>query len=295
MTRRLVLVFIAPLALAACASPRGARPTQPVPPAAAKPAGTHAETPAPVPPPSAEKQADAPPTPATKALPLDELNARWGELLAAAVGVRTGLVDYDALEKRSDKLGAFIAALQPARVFDDERQKLAFLINAYNAVVAAAVIRRHPKSLALEAGFFDRDTVTILDHKVTLDDLRDRLIRPMRDPRVHAALVAGALGSPPLRAEPYTGPRLDAQLNDQSRRLLASRRHTGVIGNAVLLSPLFRRFAADFDVRPYDGVAGFVRRFGDANPLLAALLIREPKPSIEYQDYNWALNSVGSE
>jgi hypothetical protein len=244
------------------------------------------------PPPDAQKPPEDP-LPAVD-LSLDALNQRWAELLAASVN-RQGLVDYLAMAQGSEKLKEFVAGLAPTRVFENDRQKLAFLINGYNGCVVYNVLKRHAKSVGREVGFFDRDLFTLLGKRTTLDDLRDKLIRPMNDPRAHMALVAAAVGSPPMRPEPYLGEKLDAQLDDQSRRVMASRRLTAVVGRTLFVPALFQKFAADFKAMPYGDAPGFIRKYSSANPAFVKVFQEEPTPLVEYQAFNWALNSSADE
>ena len=68
------------------------------------------------------------------------------------------------------------------------------------------------------------------------------------DPRVHFALVQGAVGSPPLQQRAYRSDSLDLQLDRAVRASLASPRHWNpVVGvHAVQISRIFFRYAADF-------------------------------------------------
>ena len=138
---------------------------------------------------------------------------------------------------------------------------------------------------------FTTNRAPVLGKPVTLDELRDQMIRPLDDPRVHAALCNGALGSAPLRAEAYTVDRLDGQLNDQARRFIGSPAHNAALGDALLLSPIFQWFAPDFDGPPFHGPLGFLRLYADEDTAIAHLLARQKLPPIEYMDFNWALNS----
>jgi hypothetical protein len=84
---------------------------------------------------------------------------------------------------------------------------------------------------------------------ITLDDLEHKILRPeFKDPRVHAALVCAGMSCPPLRAEPYRGETIDAQLDDAMRSWLNDPKANRVDAGArkVYLSKIFRWFAEDF-------------------------------------------------
>lgn len=114
------------------------------------------------------------------------------------------------------------------------------------------------------------------------------------------ALVCAAHGCPPLRNEPYAADRLDSQLNDQTKRILANPEKFRIDRNknSVYLCGIFKWFGEDFarkfktehfeqapaDVRP---VLEFVSRF--VGPQHADYL-KTGTYGIEYLDYDWSLN-----
>lgn len=212
-------------------------------------------------------------------------------MLRDCVSPRDGLVDYVAAGRHRASLTKLIKALAAPRSFASPKQRLAVLLNAYNVLVIVDVLDRGVTAgVADHPGFFDRDRFNVLGESVTLDVLRDQMIRPLGDPRVHVALVGGAMGFPPLRGEPYTAAALDRQLDDQARRFVGDRVHNGRIGSMLLLSPLFREFAADFAAGPDRGVPGFLRRYADPRSPIGQLLRQPGEPAIGYQAFNWALN-----
>jgi hypothetical protein len=58
----------------------------------------------------------------------------------------------------------------------------------------------------------------------TLYEIEHEILRPMGEPRIHAAIVCASLSCPPLRREPYRAAELEAQLEDNVRRWLADPR-----------------------------------------------------------------------
>ena len=55
---------------------------------------------------------------------------------------------------------------------------------------------------------------TIGGRDVSLDDIEHGIVRPLGDPRAHAAVICASLSCPPLRREPWDAARLSAQLDD---------------------------------------------------------------------------------
>lgn len=104
------------------------------------------------------------------------------------------------------------------------------------------------------------------------------------------------MSCPTLRPEPYRGAAVDAQLDDQMRRLLAG-------GAAVLdredrlisLSRIFLWYGSDF-VRPHRMPSllpvARSRILGALRPWLQpeeAKWVEVNRPRVEFQDYDWGL------
>jgi len=127
-----------------------------------------------------------------------------------------GMVNYWGLQAGQSALDEIIEAMQKVSLDEfaawPESERLAFLINAYNARVLQIISRqRHvlfrtnrwfQKGLSVRRydGFFDEIPVRLLGRDRTLDSLEDELRRYYSEPGVHMALVKGARGSPPLRS-----------------------------------------------------------------------------------------------
>jgi hypothetical protein len=93
------------------------------------------------------------------------------------------------------------------------------------------------------------------------------------------------MGCPPLREEPYAGDRLDAQLEDQARRFLAtaSKNRLDLPRRTLYLSLIFKWYAKDFAAER-GSVAAFVLPYLKAGGQAGDL-------KIAYTDYEWSLNA----
>jgi hypothetical protein len=221
-------------------------------------------------------------------------HAPWNALLGAAVRPADGRVDYTRM-KADPRLSAYVAALA---AFDPEglsgrNEKLAFWINAYNALAVQGVTAHWPglKSVADVApdfGFFKARSHTVGGRLLSLDTIEHEIIRKQfAEPRIHAALNCASVSCPPLRNEAYVADRLDAQLDAQFRAFVRDpgRNRIDVASGAVALSSLFDWFKADFG-----GVAGYIGRYLDA-PAAAAVSEAEKAGRLTYLPYDWALNA----
>ncbi len=202
--------------------------------------------------------------------------------------VADGLVDYRALRAAPEELDAYLdrlAAVDEAafRAWPP-RDRMAFLFNLYNAATLRLVLDHYPVGSLRDTGSFlrgpwDRPVVRLFGKRITLDDLEHGILRRRYDePRLHMALVCAAKGCPPLRAEAYTGGRLDEQLDEQARVYLASPAGLRIdrARGEARVSALFKWYGRDFP-----SVRAFVERYSGQR--LEGLALR-------YLDYDWSLN-----
>ena len=220
--------------------------------------------------------------------------------------VADGWVNYSALKAAPQPLNAYLDALAavPEAEFKTwaEKQRLAFLINLYNAATLKLIVDHYPvASIKKIGGFFNfgglgdgpwaQKVVRLFGEVTTLDHVEHEIIRKeYAEARVHFALVCAARGCPPLRAEAWTADRLEAQLDEQGRIFLGQAVKNRVEANArtLYLSPIFKWFAGDFEA-----AAGSVEKF--VTPFLpeaARGALATGGFKISYTDYDWSLNDV---
>jgi hypothetical protein len=201
--------------------------------------------------------------------------------------VKDGRVDYSGLAKKGrDDLDRYLRAVAEAKLPGERSARIAFWIDAYNALILRAVIAHgRPRSVLDVDGFFDAEEHRVAGRTVTLDALEKKLLNPYaEDPRTHFVLVCGAVGCPILESTPYAGTNVDARMERATRRYLASAFGARTEGETLLLSKIFDWYAADF---------------GGASGVLAFVLPRLPdetrarlpaNPEVRFFDYNWTLN-----
>lgn len=217
-------------------------------------------------------------------------------------------VRYAALQKERGGLDAYVSALGKVAANDFDRwgrhEQIAYLVNAYNAIVIKQVIDNYPIKRSLNpaallrpansvwqiGGFFSELKQRVAGRDLTLDEIEHKWLRErLKEPRIHAALVCAARSCPPLRNEAYTADRLDMQLDDQMRRFLldASKNKFDRKRNTVQLSEIFKWFGADFE--PQGGVLAFAARYLSAED---AAWLKAAKPKLSFIDYDWSLNEA---
>jgi hypothetical protein len=111
---------------------------------------------------------------------------------------------------------------------------------------------------------------------------------PGLDPRLHFAIVCGAIGCPPLWPEPLTPQELNLTLDRMTRNALKSQSHLWVEGTTIHVSRIFDWYEADFGGKR--GVRAFVGEYGP--PAAKQLLIENPKATIAPDiEWDWSLNA----
>ncbi|HGY90992.1 MAG TPA: DUF547 domain-containing protein [Planctomycetes bacterium] len=204
-----------------------------------------------------------------------------------------GWVDYKGLGRESKRLHAYLASLAQApfeKLGRDE--KLAFLINAYNASTLKLILE-HPGIKSIrdipDADRWNAKRWHLLGKTLSLNQIEHEEIRPhFAEPRVHFALVCAAVGCPPLRAEAYVGKQLEKQLQDQSRYVHTHPRWYRLKGRVLSLTKLYDWYESDFK-QAAGSVLAFVAR---QSPAVKDLLAKKAKLAIKWLPYDWKLNSV---
>lgn len=228
-------------------------------------------------------------------------HADFNAVLAAHV--RDGLVDYEAVgqDPRFEAYLAKLAAFDPKTLGRDEQ--LAFWINAYNAYTLKLIlkhdekesIRNINKTLFVKAyGPWKEKLAVVGGTAYGLDFIEQDIIRPTyKEPRIHFALVCAAMGCPPLRAEAYTGAKLEQQLQDQGHKFLRespAKNRVDVAAKRVFLSQVFkfRNYKQDFGGTDAS-IGRFVAQWYPAGP--ERELLESGAFKVTYTDYDWSLNS----
>ncbi len=216
-----------------------------------------------------------------------------------------GNVDYARLKARADSVLApylrQLATTDPSSLGRDAR--LAFWINAYNAYTLKLIVEHYPvqniwaitpgpaepkddSPFALEVG-------SVADTVRTLDEIEHEIIRERFDePRIHVALVCAAASCPRLRREAYTGPRLDAQLDDQARTFFHDDRKNRIPAGdgQIEVNRILKWYGQDVGDSP-DALQRFIAPYFEG-PVRDRL--SRAAYDVEFLPYDWALNDQRS-
>jgi len=232
-------------------------------------------------------------------------NSDWAAFLSAVV-TPDGYVRWDMVQSNDNGVRrllmnyiGLINAVSPDNhpdLFPSSKDRLAYWLNACNAMCIYAVIKNsYPPNVyttSWPGSMFSQDQYTFGGDSMTLNQVVQKPLESFDDPRIFFALNFCAASCAPLRAVPFDGAILDAQLEDQGQRYLSDPRAAIRDGDAVKLNDLLAK------MHEYDFLAGFKRTFGVApTGLLQALqpYVQSDSPivgatSVEDLGFDWRLN-----
>jgi hypothetical protein len=218
-----------------------------------------------------------------------------------------GKVDYKNLKIDRQKLDRFNTALGEVSPNTyqawSEQEKIAFLINAYNSLTLASIINNYPTtSIRNIFGVWDRQKFRVVQEEMTLDQIEHQILRKQfNEPRIHVALVCAAQSCPPLRNEPYTGEKFEAQLEEEARKFLTNPANFRIDQEAgkVYVSSIFKWFGEDFQ-KSYGKSENFVGLNAKETAYLNFIAqyltpaqqtyLTQGGYKVNYLNYDWSLN-----
>ena len=220
----------------------------------------------------------------------------WNDLLQQHVDA-DGWVDYLGFQRHERRLDEYLQSLAEAPFEDLGRdEKLALLINAYNAFTVRLILDHWPVESIKDIPTAKRWAAVrwkIGGSTWSLEQIEHEQIRPhFREPRIHFALVCAAVGCPPLRNEAFTAAGLEDQLEAQSLYVHAHRTWVQYDGHGrtLRLTSLYDWYAGDFE-QSAASVIGFVSRYHEQLP---EDLATRPNLRLSWLPYDWALNDVSN-
>lgn len=236
----------------------------------------------------------------------DHSHKAWDALLKKNVVVleagRASQVRYAGFAADRAALKAYLESL--SKVSEAEfnawprNERMAFLINAYNAFTVEKILTRYPNLKSIR----DFGTVfgnpwkdkffTLLGHESYLDQVEHEMLRKpgaYSEVRVHYAVNCASIGCPMLREEAYTADKLDRQLEEQAVRFLSDRSRNRYAAGKLEMSKIFDWFKEDFGVRE-QYFSTYARLLADAAD--AQKTVAEGKAPLSFLEYDWSLNDV---
>lgn len=219
-------------------------------------------------------------------------------------------VDYAGFKQDRGELKKVLDALSGVSQAEydgfSKGQKLAFLINAYNAFTVELILTKYPdlESIRDLGGLFSgspwkKEFFTLLGEERHLDWVEHGMIRKpgaFDDPRIHWAVNCASIGCPALRTEAFFVDMLDAQLDDGERRFFSdrTRNYYDKAADELKVTKLLDWYEEDFTqgFRGVSSVKGFLARYAKQlsdDPAIQARIAAQ-EIDVDFADYDWKLN-----
>ncbi len=238
-------------------------------------------------------------TPASQQVSMDEIDHSAYDALLRKYVNAAGDVNYAAWHKNAadrKRLEAYLQELSRAsrRLPASRNAKLAYWINAYNAVTLHGILREYPTTSIRNhtAKFFGYNIwhdllLTVGVEYISLDQIEHNVLRKMNEPRIHFAIVCASKSCPRLLNRAYTGAKLEEQLVANTKHFFANPLHFKHQGGSFKLSAILSWFAADFG-------SSKASQLKTIAPYLPTEAAREAAAnnsvSVSYLEYDWSLN-----
>jgi hypothetical protein len=240
----------------------------------------------------------------------DHSHAQWDALARKHVvwlpGGHASQADYKGFQADRQALRVYLEGVSVVNQAEydgwNKSQKLAFLINAYNAFTVELILTGYPqvKSIkdlgSLIKSPWKKKFFTLLGKERSLDDIEHGMIRApgsFDEARIHMAVNCASIGCPALRDEAYVANKLDAQVENAVVRFLSdhSRNRYNPQSGRLEVSKIFDWYAKDFAMRA-GSVESWLSAYADrlTDDPGQQQVIRQKKARLEYLDYDWALN-----
>ncbi|WP_442508029.1 DUF547 domain-containing protein [Novipirellula sp. SH528] len=232
----------------------------------------------------------------------DEVSHESFDFLLGRYVDANGMVCYSQWQQyNSDvrKLESYLQSLTqvdpalPAR----HEAKMAYYINAYNAMTIWGILQEYPVASiqridGKRTSFAIFDDLKLWDGEsyLSLNGIENDVLRPMKDPRIHFALVCAARGCPRLRNRAYNAEKLHWQLDDNAREFFSSysRFHVSRAMRTVHMSPILDWYRDDFGQTDHEVVT----------TVFPYLPVRDQQWLTQHHDwrfkylgYDWSLNA----
>jgi hypothetical protein len=233
----------------------------------------------------------------------DHTHAQWNIVLKASVKLdgKQSLINYALVKKKhSAQLNAYLAGLSGLAKSDFQKfnddQKLAFLINAYNAFTVKLIVDNYPlKSIkdigSIFKGPWSQKFFKLFGKDTTLDNIEHDIIRKQfpKEPRIHFAVNCASFGCPNLAADAFTVNNLEKLLAAGTQSFVndSAKNYYHASEKTLFLSPIFKWYGSDFD-----------KNFGTVQNFVAAIMkvsttdreVIKKDVEIKWTKYSWKLN-----
>lgn len=194
------------------------------------------------------------------------------------------------------RLAAYVRALSAIKISRYARaEQFAYWVNLYNALTVRIVLQRYPvksiRDIDISPGLFadgpwGKKLVSVEGHKLSLDDIEHRILRPIwRDARIHYVVNCAAYSCPNLPSSALTRANTERVLEAAARDYINSPRGVRFERGRAIVSSLYAWYASDFGGSDAN-IISHLKRYA-RGPLKAKLATIS---SLDKHAYDWKLN-----
>ena len=169
--------------------------------------------------------------------------------------------------------------------------KMAYWINAYNAVTLEGILAVYPTDSIRK--HTDKNSNDIWNHlkfisgdqQISLNDIEHKVLRKMNEPRIHFAIVCASIGCPRLLNEAYVPQKLEQQLATNSTDFFSRSRNLQFdqASNQLKLSSIMQWFGSDFGPDSGSQIQAVKKYF----PASVQNSIGRGNVSVSHLEYDW--------
>ncbi|MDY8134763.1 DUF547 domain-containing protein [Aquimarina sp. 2201CG5-10] len=193
-----------------------------------------------------------------------------------------GKVDYEGIMKDSSLFYKYFMHLSenpPTEQWNKE-EKLAYWVNAYNAIALKMIIDNYPvESINDLHDPWKQRFFKINGKKYCLDEIEHQILRKMNEPRIHFLINCAANSSPRLLNMAYTPENINDALENMTKEFINDPSKNIITDKKVSLSQIFEWYKDDFN---NGEVVSFINEYSDVKI--------EKVPRKSYKPYDWKLN-----
>ncbi|MBT8184218.1 MAG: DUF547 domain-containing protein [Eudoraea sp.] len=208
----------------------------------------------------------------------------WNNLLTKYV-TPNGNVDYKKFKNEAKVLDNYleILAKNSPEASWDKNERLAYYINLYNAATVKLILDNYPvKSIKDLKSPWDRKWVRSGSETLSLGQIEHKILRKMKEPRIHFAINCASFSCPKLLNEAFVPSRLETQLQQATIDFINDPKRNIISEDRLQLSNIFKWYRKDFT----DNISleEYINTFTDKSIATDA--------KIEFLKYNWSLNDT---
>lgn len=214
---------------------------------------------------------------------IDTLHESFNSLLQKYV-TPDGKVNYLGFAKEKSVLRGYISSLStqlPDTTWTKER-KLAYWMNAYNAMTVDLILRNQPlKSIKDIKNPWNQRLWKLGAKWYHLNEIEHSILRKMEEPRIHFGINCASFSCPPLSNKAFTSENVEQQLEALAIQFINDEKRNSISPDYIEISKIFDWFGKDFKTK--GSIVDYLNTYSKT-PI-------NTNAKVRYKDYDWNLNN----